>query len=152
MSTRKKALLSYKMTTADANSPDGVIPFGRQFDFIGDAETELMILNDGDESLCLGYTDVELYEDAYVGDQLDFSAELIKAGNTSRTCRVKTYKVATLASRMGVKDANPGDMYYFDEPKLITEGTVVLVVKKEVQRGEQPFGMVKDPWREVESI
>ena len=90
MSTRRKALLSYKMTTADANSPEGVIPFGRQFDFIGDAETELMILNDGDESLCLGYTDVELYEDAYVGDQLDFSAELIKTGNTSRTCKVRT--------------------------------------------------------------
>ena len=57
MSTRRKAVLSYKMTTADANDPEGRIPFGRQFDFIGDVETELMILNDGDESLCLGYTD-----------------------------------------------------------------------------------------------
>ena len=92
---------------------------------------------------------MELYEDAYVGDQLDFSAELIKTGNTSRTCKVRTYKVATLASRMGIKEAAPGDMYYFDEPKLITEGTVVLVVKKEVQRGEQPYGIVKDPWKEI---
>ncbi len=150
MSTRTKSVLGYKMTTADANSPDGVIPFGRQFDFIGDAETELMILNDGDESLCLGYTDVELYEDAYVGDQLDFTAELIKAGNTSRTCRVAVYKVATPAKRMGIKDAGEGDMYVFEEPKLITEGTVVLVVKKELQRGEQPGGEVIDPWREID--
>ncbi len=150
MSVRKVAKLNYNMTTADANNVDGVIPFGRQFDFIGDVETELMILNDGDESLCLGYTDVELYEDAYVGDQLDFCAEMIKVGNTSRTCRISTYKVATPAYRMGIKDAKPGDMYYFDPPKLITEGTVVLVVKKELQRGNQPSGEVINPWREVE--
>ena len=145
MSARRKAMLSYKMTTADANDPEGRVPFGRQFDFIGDVETELMILNDGDESLCLGYTDVELFEDAYVGDQLDFTAEMIKIGNTSRTCRIATYKVATLASRMGIEDAKPGE-----EPKLISEGTVVLVVKKELQRGEQPDGAVIDPWREIE--
>ncbi len=150
MSTRRTATLSYKMTTADANDPDGRIPFGRQFDFIGDVETELMILNDGDESLCLGYTDVELFEDAYVGDQLDFTAEMVKIGGTSRTCRIATYKVATPAFRAGVEDAKPGDMVYFDEPKLISEGTVVLVVKKELQRGEQPDGAVIDPWRELE--
>ena len=132
MSVRKVAELNYNMTTADANNVEGKIPFGRQFDFIGDVETELMILNDGDESLCLGYTDVELYEDAYVGDQLNFRAEMLKVGNTSRTCRISTYKVATPAYRMGIKDDNPGDMYYFDPPKLITEGTVVLVVKKEL--------------------
>lgn len=151
MSARKKAFLSYKMTSADANSPEGIVPFGRQFDFIGDVETELMILNDGDESLCLGYTDVELFEDVYVGDQLDFTAEMIKIGNTSRTCRISTYKVATLASRLGMTDTVPGQMYYFEEPKLISDGTVVLVVKKELQRGNQPDGAVKDPWREIES-
>lgn len=149
MGVRKTAVLSYNMTTADANSPDGVIPFGRQFDFIGDVETELMILNDGDESLCLGYTDVELYEDAYVGDMLDFKAEMLKVGNTSRTCRISTYKVATPAFRMGKTDAAPGEMHYFDPPKLITDGTVVLVVKKELQRGNQPSGEVVDPWREI---
>lgn len=150
MSVRKVAELNYNMTTADANNVDGKIPFGRLFDFIGDVETELMILNDGDESLCLGYTDVELFEDAYVGDQLNFRAEMLKVGNTSRTCRISTYKVATPAYRMGIKDANPGDMHYFDPPKLITEGTVVLVVKKELQRGNQPSGEVIDPWRELE--
>ena len=51
---------------------------------------------------------------------------------------------------MGIKDAKPGDMYYFDPPKLITEGTVVLVVKKELQRGNQPSGEVINPWREIE--
>ena len=58
--------------------------------------------------------------------------------------------MATPAYRMGIKDTKPGDMYYFDPPKLITEGTVVLVVKKELQRGNQPSGEVINPWREVE--
>lgn len=150
MSVRKTAFLSYNMTTADAGSPDGVVPFGRQFDFIGDVETELMILNDGDESLCLGYSDVDLYEDVYVGDMMDFTAEMVKVGNTSRTCHIACYKVATPASRMGVADAAPGQMHWFDEPKLVSEGTVVLVVKKELQRGNQPDGAVKDPWREIQ--
>ena len=47
---RKVSYLSYTMTTADANNPDGIVPVGRQFDFIGDVETEEMILVDGDES------------------------------------------------------------------------------------------------------
>ena len=59
---RKVSYLSYNMTTADANNPDGIVPVGRQFDFIGDVETEEMILVDGDESLCLGYEDVKIYD------------------------------------------------------------------------------------------
>ena len=31
---RKVSYLSYNMTTADANNPDGIVPVGRQFDFI----------------------------------------------------------------------------------------------------------------------
>ena len=57
---RKVSYLSYNMTTADANNPDGIVPVGRQFDFIGDVETEEMILVDGEESLCLGYEDVKI--------------------------------------------------------------------------------------------
>lgn len=148
--TRKVSTLSYKMTPADASDPWGRIPFGRQFDFYGDVETELMILNDGDESLCLGYTDLVLFEDAYVGDQLLFTAEMLHVGSTSRKCRVTTHKVATLASRMGIKDAPEGAMHYFKEPKLISEGTVVLVVPKEHQRCAQPDGLVQDPWRKLD--
>lgn len=146
---RKVSVLSYNMTTADANDPSGIVPIGRQFDFIGDAETELMILNDGDESLCLGYDDVKFYEDVYVGDQLDFKATLLKVGNSSRTCLIQTYKVATPAKRLGIEGAKDSDMFYYAEPKLITEGTVTLVVKKEYQRGVQPDGTVKDPWKEL---
>jgi 3-aminobutyryl-CoA ammonia-lyase len=147
---RETSVLSLKITTADGANQEGIISIGRQFDFWGDAETEIMILNDGDESLCLGYNDVRFYEDIYVGDQIDFKATLVKVGNTSRTLKLETFKVATPAKRIGKEDAKDSDMHYYDEPKLIAEGNVVLVVKKELQRGRQPDGIVKDPWKEIE--
>lgn len=149
---RTVSYLSYNMTTADANNPEGLVPFGRQFDFIGDVETEQMILNDGDESLCLGYHDVEIYEDAYVGDMMEYKATMEKVGNTSRDCVIEVFKLATPAFREGVKDAKPGDMIWFDEPKLCTKGHVRLVVKRHLQRGEQPDGLVNDPWRPLDDF
>jgi 3-aminobutyryl-CoA ammonia-lyase len=43
-------------------------------------------------------------------------------------------------------------MVWFDKPVLCTEGNVRLVVKKHLQRGEQPDGLVRDPWRELEDF
>lgn len=149
---RLVSYLSYNMTTADAGNADGLIPFGRQWDFIGDVETEQIILNDGDESLCLGYTDCNILEDVYVGDMMEYKATLTHTGNTSRDCKIEAYKLASPASRMGKKDAKPGDMVWFDEPVLCTEGNVRLVVKKHLQRGRQPDGNVQDPWRELEDF
>ena len=125
---RKVSYLSYNMTTADANNPDGIVPVGRQFDFIGDVETEEMILVDGDESLCLGYEDVKIYQDVYVGDMMEYKATLTHIGNTSRDCRIEVFKLATPAYRAGKEDYKPGDMVWFDEPVLCTEGNVRLVV------------------------
>ena len=108
---RKVSYLSYNMTTADANNPDGIVPVGRQFDFIGDVETEEMILVDGDESLCLGYTGVQCYEDVYVGDMMEYKATLTNIGNTSRDCHIEVFKLATPASRAGVENPKTADWY-----------------------------------------
>lgn len=146
---RKVSVLSYNMTTADAANQDGMIPVGRQFDFIGDVETEEMILVDGDESLCLGYENVVCHKDVFVGDMIDFKATLTNVGNSSRDCRVEVFKLATPAFREGKENCKPGDMVWFKEPQLCSEGNVRLVVKKHLQRGEQPDGVVENPWREL---
>ena len=72
---RKVSYLSYNMTTADANNPDGIVPVGRQFDFIGDVETEEMILVDGDESFALA-TQAYSATKMYVGDMMEYKATL----------------------------------------------------------------------------
>ena len=149
-SMRKTAVLCYNMTTADAANPRGVISIGRLFDFLGDVETEIVILNDGDESLCNGYEDVNFYEEVYGGDQLEFHATLESVGNTSRRISAQTYKLATPATRLGVAGAKEGDMVWFDKPLLVSQGIVTLIVAKDRQRGYQPDGIVKDPWRAME--
>lgn len=149
---RKEAVLSYNMTYSDGANPDGRIPVGRQFDFIGDVETENMILVDGDESLCLGYHDVKCYKDIYVGDMIDFRSSLTKVGNTSRDCRIEAYKLATPAFREGKTDCKPGEMIWFDEPVLCTAGNVRLIVKKHLQRGAQPDGKVENPWQHLDDF
>jgi 3-aminobutyryl-CoA ammonia-lyase len=146
----RKAVLSYNMTSADAVNPRGVVPVGRLFDFLGDAETEVLILYDGDESLCISYEDIEFHEEVYAGDQLEFHAELESAGNTSRRVRAWTYKLATPAVRLNVAGAKEGDMVWFDQPKLVSQSLGTFIVAKERQRGEQPDGTVKNPWRALE--
>ena len=113
---------------------------------------KIYIYQGGTKSLCLGYHDCKIYQDAYVGDMMEYKATMTHIGNTSRDCRIEVFKLATPAARAGVKDAKPGDMVWFDEPVLCTEGNVRLVVKKHLQRGEQPDGLVKDPWRELEDF
>jgi 3-aminobutyryl-CoA ammonia-lyase len=147
---RETAVLSKKITTEDFANALDIISVTRQFDFWGDVETEVMILCFGDESLCRGYYDAKFYEDIYVGDQIDFKATLIKSGNTSRTIKLETFKVATLAKRLGNAAVSGSGMVYFDQPKLIAESISILVVRKEQQRGTQPDGTVKNPWRELE--
>lgn len=146
--TRRVSYLSYNMTNSDAANADGKVPVGRQFDFIGDVETENMILNDGDESLCLGYTDVEVYEDVYVGDMMEYKATMTHIGNTSRDCLIEVFKLASPDKESGIK----GQMIWHDEPILCSKGNVRLVVKKHLQRGEQPDGTVKDPWVELDDF
>jgi 3-aminobutyryl-CoA ammonia-lyase len=147
---RNESILDLNLSTADASTPDGIVHFGRFFDMGGDAETEVVILNDGDESLSLNYNNIELLEDMYVGDMVMFRSYLVRVGNTSRDVVIEGYKVATPASRAGKVNAKPGDMVWFDEPRLFARETCRLVVKKERQRGRQPDGIVKDPWIEVE--
>jgi 3-aminobutyryl-CoA ammonia-lyase len=109
----------------------------------GFKEPEQMILVDGNESLCLGYTDVRAHENVYVGDMMEYKATLTHVGNTSRDCRIEVLKLATPAARAGRKNCRPGDMVWFREPVLCTEGNVRLVVKRELQRGRQPDGIVE---------
>ena len=60
---RTVSILDRNLSSTDACTPDGIVHYGRLFDIAGDAETEVLILNDGDESLALAYNDVEILEE-----------------------------------------------------------------------------------------
>lgn len=147
---RTVSILDRNLSSTDACTPDGIVHYGRLFDIAGDAETEVLILNDGDESLALAYNDVEILEEIYVGDMIQFRSDLTKIGNTSRHTTCEVYKLATPASRAGIAEPLPGDMIWLEEPQLIARFKCVLVVKSELQRGVQPDGIVPDPWYELD--
>ena len=147
---RTVSILDLNLGTADNANPEGIVHFGRFFDIGGDAETEAVIMNDGDESLSLNYNNIELLEPMYVGDMMQFRSYITNVGNTSRDFVIEGYKVATPAFRAGVKDAKPGDMVWFDEPKVVAKETCRAVVRKECQRGRQPDGIVEDPWFDIQ--
>lgn len=149
---RTESVMGATLNTLDAFNQDGVVHWGRIIELAGDALTETCIMNDGDEALGLGFRDVKFLEDAYVGDMLEYRSRMTKIGNTSRETRTDVYKLATPASRAGKAGAKPGEMVWFEQPRLICTYTVVLVVKKEQQRGIQPDGIPKDPWAEIQLV
>lgn len=147
---RTVSILDLNLSTADGATPDGIVNIGKFFDMGGDAETEAVILNDGDESLSLNYNNIEIYEDMYVGDMMQFKSYITAVGNSSRDFVIEGYKLATPAFRAGKADAKPGDMVWFDEPHLVAKETCRAIVRKECQRGRQPDGIVADPWMEID--
>jgi len=70
----------------------------------------------------------------------------VKVGNSSRRCEFETYKVATPARRNGKPDAAESDVDVLDPPVLVARAVGTLVVKKPLQRGVQPSGVVKNRW------
>ena len=156
---RKVSYLSYNMTTADANNPDMV------HDYVIYAAHEKTLMERYEKNKekvqreimkllpfldLRGQWSIDVMQN--VGDMMEYKATLTHIGNTSRDCRIEVFKLATPAYRAGKEDYKPGDMVWFDEPVLCTEGNVRLVVKKHLQRGEQPDGAVIDPWRHLDDF
>lgn len=140
----RESILRYRMN--EGHYLGGVVQPNKHLDIYGDVGTELCVLQDGDESLFLGYEDVEFLAPVYEGDYIEARGRVIKLGNTSRTCEFETYKVATSAKRAGKADAAENDMVVLDPPVLVAKAIGTLVVKKPCQRGVQPEGLVENPW------
>src|SRR5204862_5352744 len=63
------------------NLVDGAYALG----LFGDVATELSIRTDGDEGLFASYSDVQFHAPVRAGDCIEVTAELVAAGNRSRT-------------------------------------------------------------------
>lgn len=130
----EKVVLRVRMSAGDAHYAGELVNGSRILDFWGDVGTELMIRNDGDESLFIGYEDVQFTEAVYAGDFIEYSGWIEKRGSSSRTCKFEAYKVIELAKddNLALSAAN-----VLKEPVLVGKATGTLVVKKDLQRGPQ---------------
>lgn len=130
----KKVVLRVRMSAREAHYAGDLVNGSHILDFWGDIGTELCIRNDGDESLFVGYHDVEFLAPVYAGDFMEYHGWIEKRGTSSRLCKFEAYKYIELArdESLAISAAN-----VLKEPILCARATGTLVVKKENQRGPQ---------------
>jgi 3-aminobutyryl-CoA ammonia-lyase len=124
-----KAVLRVRMSQQDAHYGGQLVDGARILALFGDAATELCIRHDGDEGLLRAYEEVELLAPTHAGDYLEVEAELVGAGNTSRTMRFEARKI--VRPRPDVSDSAADVLA---EPIVVCRARGTVVVPKEKQR------------------
>lgn len=129
-----KVMLRVRMSAGEAHYAGELVNGSHILDFWGDVGTELMIRNDGDESLFLNYENVEFKAPVYSGDFIEYIGWIEERGNSSRKCHFEAWKVIELArdEKLDISAAN-----VLKEPVLVGKATGTLVVRKAQQRGPQ---------------
>jgi 3-aminobutyryl-CoA ammonia-lyase len=124
-----KSVLRLRMSLADAHYGGELVDGARILALFGDAATELCIRHDGDEGLLRAYEAVELLAPTHAGDYLEIEAELVKAGNTSRTMRFEARRIARPRPDLSASAAD-----WLPEPVVVCRARGTCVVPKEKQR------------------
>ena len=95
----------------------------------GDAGTELLIRNDGDEGLFRAYESVEFLAPLHAGDFVEVDAELVSVGKTSRKVRFEARKY--ISPRPDVSDS-AADL--LQEPVVVCRAVGTCVIPAAKQR------------------
>ena len=101
------------------NLVDGAYSLG----LFGDVATEMCIRTDGDEGLFASYSDVQFRAPVRAGDVLEITAEVVAAGNRSRTLELRAVVVAR-----GRPDRSESAAEMLAAPVVATTATGVVVV------------------------
>jgi 3-aminobutyryl-CoA ammonia-lyase len=131
MSELPTALIRLRLGQEDAHYGGNLVAGATQLKLIGDLITELAIAYDGDEGLFRAYDSVEFLAPLYAGDFIEARGQIVKVGNTSRTCSFEVWKVAQARP-----DISESAAEMLDEPVLTCRATGTTVVPKEHQRFE----------------
>ena len=124
-----KVILRVRMSNADAHYGGNLVDGARIMGLFGDAATELLIRNDGDEGLFRAYDQVYFLAPVYAGDYLEVHAELISSGNTSRKMTFACYKVIE-----ALPNINPSAAQVLEQPLLVASASGTCIVPKALQR------------------
>jgi 3-aminobutyryl-CoA ammonia-lyase len=114
------ATLRVRLGPGDARYAEGLVPGSKAMELFGDLETEIALLEGGDEGLCAGYDMVEFLAPLHVGDYIEASAWVVSRGSSSRRLYAEIHKVRAVDER-GI-DASP------EEPVLVARASVTIVV------------------------
>ena len=117
-----------RMSIADVHYGGGVVAGARVLQLFGDALTEALIRQDGDEGL-ERTMNVEFLSPVRAGDYLEVTAKLLAIGRSSRQFECTAYRVIQLVS----PDDSAADV--LPAPVLVARATGVCVVPTPKQRG-----------------
>ena len=121
------SLIRIRMSTADGHYGGGLVDGARILALFGDAVTELLIRNDGDEGLMRAMQS-EYLAPVRSGDYIEVRAKLVSVGKSSRKFECTAHKVIESVST----DDSAANV--LAEPILVVKATGVAVVPLDKQR------------------
>jgi len=127
-----KSLIRLRMSAHDAHYGGNLVDGARMLGLFGDVATELLIMNDGDEGLFVGYDDVKFLAPVYAGDYIEAEGEIVSVGNSSRKMIFEARKV--IAPRT---DINDSACDVLAEPIVVCRASGTCVVTKDKQRNSK---------------
>jgi 3-aminobutyryl-CoA ammonia-lyase len=124
-----KSLIRIRLSLHDAHYGGNLVDGAKMLQLFGDAATELLIKNDGDEGLFCAYDNVEFLAPVYAGDYIEAEGEITHIGNSSRKMKFEARKV--IAARPDIS-ASAADV--LDAPIVVCRASGTCVVPKECRR------------------
>jgi len=116
------ASIRLRLAPSDARYAGGLVAGSTVMEIFADLETELSLLEGGDEGLCAGYDSVEFLAPLRVGDFIEATARVVARGRSSRLVEAEIRRVISVDER-GVRV--PGD-----KPVPAARATATIVVGK----------------------
>ncbi len=124
-----KSMIRMRMSTADAHYGGNLVDGAKMLQLFGDVATELLIRNDGDEGLFVGYESVEFTAPVYAGDYIEAVGEITNVGNSSRKMTFEARKV--IVPRPDISDSACDVL---EEAIVVCRAVGTCVVPKAKQR------------------
>jgi acyl-CoA hydrolase len=118
------ASLRLRLAPADARYAGGIAAGSKMMEIFADVETELCLLEGGDEGLCAGYDSVEFLAPLKVGDFVEARGRVVARGRSSRRIEIELWRVVSVDDR-GIRVPD-------DAPLLAGRASVTVVVGKTV--------------------
>ena len=124
-----KTVLKIRMSAHDAHYGGGLVDGAKMLQLFGDVDTELLIMNDGDEGLFKAYDMVEFMAPVFAGEFIEVEGKITKQGNTSRKMDFEARKVIVPRT-----DINDSACDILAEPIIVCRASGTCVVPKDKQR------------------
>jgi 3-aminobutyryl-CoA ammonia-lyase len=125
-----EGFIRLRLSTADGHYGGGLVAGARISELFGDALTEALVRQDGDEGLTRTIT-AEYLAPVYAGDVLEVRAKLVSIGKSSRQFEITAHRVIRLVD----PDDSAADV--LAEPELVARASGTAVVPVAKQRGKK---------------